>query len=149
MGIQSLEEEGRQFDLIVIDADYAMHETYFNASIRLLRPGGVVVLFGMLFAPDVEGLYTLLPADERIRTAMLPLGCGLQVSVKMGLPSERPFTDSQKLDRRKWQLDSEAAAIDRYLAEIDHPDSLRTELLENMADPKAISLITIGRQQRE
>merc|ERR1711920_212073 len=89
--------------------------------------------------------------DERIQTAMFPLGCGLQVSVKMeGLSTGRPLTDSMSLERKKWQLDAELAAIDRSLADLDQPVNLKTELLEGpMKDPEPITLISIFKQQLE
>lgn len=149
--LQTLEEQGRQFDLVVLDSDYPFHEDYFNASIRLLRPGGVIVLFGMLYAQGVEGLHEMLPTDTRIKTAMLPLGCGLQVSVKTeGVADDRPFSETQKLERKRWQLESEVAAIDRALAEIDNPDTLKVEMLEGpLADPSPVNLIAFGKQHRE
>lgn len=51
---RTFEEQGRKFDFIVLDADKPMHGEYYNASLRLLRPGGLLVMFGMLLFPTVE-----------------------------------------------------------------------------------------------
>merc|ERR1711862_44725 len=112
---------------------------------------GALVLFGMLFSPEVDGLREMLPRDERIKTAMLPLGCGLQVAVKVdGLSPERPVTDSQSSERKTWQLDAEIAAIDRYLDQLDHPDTLKQEMLTGpLADTQAITYVSIAKQSRE
>ena len=54
-----------------------------------LRPGGVLVMFGMLLFPTVEdqqameALHESLPNETRITTAQLPVGCGIQMMVKL------------------------------------------------------------------
>ena len=52
--LNRFEAEGRSFDFITLDADKPMHGEYYNASLRLLRPGGLLVMFGMLLFPTVE-----------------------------------------------------------------------------------------------
>ena len=67
--LRRFEEEGRRFDFVSLDADKPMHGEYYNASLRLLRPGGVMVMFGMLLFPTVEdqqameALHEVLPND--------------------------------------------------------------------------------------
>ena len=81
------EQEGRQFDFIALDADKPMHGEYYNMSLKLLRPGGVMIMFGMLLFPTLEdqeameALHKILPNDTRISTAQLPVGCGIQLMV--------------------------------------------------------------------
>ena len=80
-------------------------------------------MFGMLLFPTVEDqeamerLHELLPNDTRIMTAQLPVGCGMQVMVKLqdSTPQE-PLTPDEMVARRKWELESELAAIDRSAA---------------------------------
>lgn len=85
--LRQFEAEGRRFDFISLDADKPRHGEYYNASLRLLRPGGVMVMFGMLLFPTVEdqqameALHDVLPNDTRISTAQLPVGCGIQLIV--------------------------------------------------------------------
>ena len=47
-------------------------------------------------------------------TAQLPVGCGMQLMVKLqdSTPSEA-LSEEEKAARRKWALESELAAIDR------------------------------------
>jgi len=117
------EKEGQKFDFISLDADKPMHGEYYNASLRLLRPGGVLVMFGMILFPTPEDqdsmmkLHESLPNDTRIATAQLPLGCGMQLMVKN--ESVVPeLSDAQQLEQKRWQLESELAAIDRYMGAI-------------------------------
>ena len=44
--LKRFEAEGRQFDFISLDADKPMHGEYYNMSLKLLRPGGVIIMFG-------------------------------------------------------------------------------------------------------
>jgi len=120
--MQRFEDEGRSFDFITLDADKPMHGEYYNASLRLLRPGGVLVMFGMLLFPTVEDqeamekLHELLPNDTRISTAQLPVGCGMQLMVKLeDTRPDLPLTAEELAARQKWQLESELAAIDRFI----------------------------------
>jgi len=121
--LTSFEEQGRQFDFITLDADKPMHGEYYNASLRLLRPGGLIVMFGMLLFPTVEDqeamekLHEILPNDTRISTAQLPVGCGMQLMVKLDRP-DAPLSEAELAERRKYELESELAAIDRHIASL-------------------------------
>ena len=42
--LQQFAAEGRTFDFITLDADKPLHGEYVNASIALLRPGGLIVM---------------------------------------------------------------------------------------------------------
>lgn len=128
--LKRFEAEGREFDFVCIDADRPNHEAYFNSALKLLRPGGVIIMLGMLLFPTAEDqvamekLHETLPADQRISTAQLPLGCGIQFMVKKdGMPLREKLGAEELAARRKWQLEAEAAAIDRYLDSLGAPAS--------------------------
>jgi len=143
--LKAYEAEGRRFDFISLDADKPMHGEYYNQSLKLLRPGGVMVMFGMLLFPTVEdqqameALHDILPSDARISTAQLPVGCGIQLIVNSekvdaaapqlhypsqradgsvhGLAWEPPLSgEAAALERTRYELELELAAIDRLLA---------------------------------
>jgi predicted O-methyltransferase YrrM len=126
--LKRFEEQGRQFDFISLDADKPLHGEYYNMSLRLLRPGGVLIMFGMLLFPTIEDqeamekLHEILPNDTRITTAQLPVGCGIQLMVKLdGLTPHLPLSEQEVTERRKWRLESELAAIDRYVDSLGKP----------------------------
>merc|ERR1711924_329170 len=128
--LERFEKEGRQFDFICIDADRPNHEEYFKRSLKVLRPGGMIIMLGMLLFPTVEDqvamekLHEVLPADEKISTAQLPLGCGIQLMVKKdGMRVHAKLSESEIAERKKWRLEAEASAIDRYLDSLDKPVS--------------------------
>ena len=119
--LKRFEADGKQFDFIALDADKPMHGEYYNASLRLLRPGGVLIMFGMLLFPTIEDqeamekLHEILPNDTRVTTAQLPVGCGIQLMVKLdGLTPHLPLSEAELAQRKRWRLESELAAIDRY-----------------------------------
>ena len=83
------------YDVVLIDADKVNYPTYAEHAIRLLRPGGVLVLDNMLWHDRVadpasrdEETSTLrdlgksLRDDERLVGALLPVSDGLFVAVK-------------------------------------------------------------------
>ena len=83
------------YDVVLIDADKVNYPTYAEHAIRLLRPGGVLVLDNMLWHDRVadpasrdEETSTLrdlgksLRDDERLVSALLPVSDGLFVAVK-------------------------------------------------------------------
>ena len=43
-----------------LDADKVNHAEYVNSTLRLLRPGGMLVMFGMLLFPTVEDQQVLV-----------------------------------------------------------------------------------------
>lgn len=136
-----LEAAGRRFDFVSLDADKVNHAEYINTTLRLLRPGGVLIMFGMLLFPTVEdqqameALHETLPNQTRISTAQLPVGCGIQMMVKLeGTSASAPPRywpevaadgagagaaplegEAALREQKRWQLESELAAIDRIL----------------------------------
>ncbi len=142
--LRGYEAEGRRFDLITLDADKPMHGEYYNASLRLLRPQGVIIMFGMLLFPTLEDqqamerMHELLPNDTRINTAQFPLGCGIQFMVKQegtewaggsrywrtvrpdgtvhALADEPPLEGAAaELEMRRYALESELEALQRLI----------------------------------
>ena len=81
---------GRPFDLVFIDADKPSYPAYYEAALRLLRPGGVAVLDNMLHLgrvidPDnldagvvaIRALNERIQNDERVDRVLLPIGDGV------------------------------------------------------------------------
>ncbi len=53
---------------------------------------------------------------------MVQVGCGIQLMVKLdGLEPHLPLSDEELAARKRWQLESEIAAIDRYVHALDVP----------------------------
>eukprot|EP00962_Isochrysis_galbana_P055058 scaffold26725_cov112-Isochrysis_galbana.AAC.4 len=142
--LRAFEHEGRRFDFITLDADKPMHGEYYNQSLKLLRPGGVMIMFGMLLFPTVEdqqameALHDILPNDTRISTAQLPVGCGIQFIVSTakvdpaspplyyasqrangstsGLATDQALQgEAAAIERKRYELELELAAIDRLI----------------------------------
>lgn len=93
--LQYLEkEEGRdQFDLAFIDADKPAYDAYYECALRLVRPGGLIVLDNMLrrgrvAAPNLDDpdtvalrqLNTKIAADERVDRVLLPIATGMTLA---------------------------------------------------------------------
>ena len=87
--------EGDTFDFAFIDADKPNYAAYFERTLSLLRPGGLVTIDNVLWSgkvadpaihdPDVDAirsLNTALLSDERIDLSLLPLGDGLTLARK-------------------------------------------------------------------
>lgn len=83
------------YDLVHVDADKEGYPEYVEHGIRLLRPGGVLALDNMLWHDTVadpaqrdarttmlRDLGKQLRDDERLVTALLPVGDGLLTAVK-------------------------------------------------------------------
>jgi len=86
-----LAEDGPgRFDLAYIDADKRRYPAYYELTLELVRPGGVIALDNMLRdgavadptdrSPQTETIRALnakLHADERVSLVMLPVGDGV------------------------------------------------------------------------
>lgn len=86
------------FDLAFIDADKANYPRYYEEALRLVRPGGLIVVDNTLFfgrvvdpaAKDtdttaVRELNSLLRNDNRVEIAMLPMADGITLVRKRPL----------------------------------------------------------------
>jgi caffeoyl-CoA O-methyltransferase len=84
-----------RFDLAFIDADKENYEAYYERVLRLVRPGGLVMLDNVLWGGDVadarkhdadtaalRALNAKLLEDERVDLSMLPLADGLTLARK-------------------------------------------------------------------
>lgn len=83
------------FDLAFIDADKTNYLAYYERTLQLLRPGGLVLIDNTLWSgrvadpavtdPDTVALRELnatLLRDERIDLSLLPVGDGLTLALK-------------------------------------------------------------------
>jgi predicted O-methyltransferase YrrM len=83
------------FDLVFIDADKKSYDAYYERSLRLVRPGGLILLDNVLWGGAVadpadrerqtvalRALNAKLHQDVRISLSLLPLGDGLSVARK-------------------------------------------------------------------
>ena len=86
--------DGERFDAIFLDADKEPLPTYFDWSLRLLRPGGLLIADNALWGgrvldPDtsdegtkgVREFNRRMASDERVRGTIVPVGDGLAVAV--------------------------------------------------------------------
>ncbi|MFJ9846667.1 O-methyltransferase [Kitasatospora sp. NPDC101155] len=91
-----LTERGPEsFDLVFIDADKANYPEYYETSLALLRPGGLIIVDNTLFFgrvadpdaqdPDTQGvraLNTLLRDDDRVEISLLVMADGITLAHK-------------------------------------------------------------------
>src|SRR5258708_5081145 len=95
--LRELLAERRQgtFDLAFIDADKSNYEGYYECTLELLRPRGLILIDNVLWSgrvadpqdnePDTKALRALnkkLLADSRVSLSMLPIADGLTLALK-------------------------------------------------------------------
>lgn len=95
--LNSLIEKGEAgtFDFAFIDADKTGYDSYYEACLKLLKPGGLIVLDNMLWGgkvaePEVLDASTVairalnekISQDERVRSCLLTVGDGLMLVYK-------------------------------------------------------------------
>ncbi|PSQ59066.1 MAG: methyltransferase [Bacteroidetes bacterium QH_10_64_19] len=95
--LSTLLDDGQDgaFDFSFIDADKERYDTYYEQSLELLRPGGVIALDNMFRGgrvadPDVadesvqaiQRLNEKLHDDERVDLSVLPLADGVTLAMK-------------------------------------------------------------------
>jgi len=82
------------YDFAFIDADKSGYETYFEASLKLLRKGGAILVDNVLWSghvlnPEDESDHTIhrfnekIAKDERVQKVMLPVRDGITLMVKL------------------------------------------------------------------
>jgi len=89
------EGQSQSFDFAFIDADKETYETYYERSLRLLRPGGVLALDNVFRdgrvtedEPNDESVRAIqrlndkIHGDERVELSMLPLADGVTLAMK-------------------------------------------------------------------
>lgn len=91
-----LDEGGaHQYDFAFIDADKESYDAYYERTLALVRPGGLILLDnvlrdGRVVDPDakdaateaVRAINVKLVADERVEVSLLPLADGLTLAMK-------------------------------------------------------------------
>jgi predicted O-methyltransferase YrrM len=83
------------YDLVFVDADKSAYTVYYEQALRLLRPGGIVAFYNALWHDRVadssqrdadtivlRDLGKSVRDDDRLLSAMLPVGDGLLVAAK-------------------------------------------------------------------
>ncbi|HSK94099.1 MAG TPA: class I SAM-dependent methyltransferase [Candidatus Angelobacter sp.] len=87
--LQDLEDDA--FDLAFIDADKTSYDAYYEGCLRVVRPGGLILLdnvlqHGRVVAPDddnaraIHALNQKIAADDRVDHVLLPLADGLTLA---------------------------------------------------------------------
>jgi predicted O-methyltransferase YrrM len=84
--------EAGRYDFAFIDADKVAYDAYYEACLKLLRPGGLVALDNMLWSgrvadPDqhdtdtdaIRALNAKICADNRVEAALLTIGDGVML----------------------------------------------------------------------
>jgi predicted O-methyltransferase YrrM len=82
-------------DLMFIDADKPAYDSYYEAALKLLRPGGLVLIDNVLWGGDVadpartdkstaaiRALNAKIVADPRVDMILVPIGDGLTLARK-------------------------------------------------------------------
>lgn len=95
--LQQLIDAGEEntFDFAFIDADKQNYRAYYEHALRLVRPGGLIVIDNVLWSGDVadlavnddntvalRALNDFLLTDERVSISMLPVGDGVTLAIK-------------------------------------------------------------------
>ena len=87
--------ESNTFDFAFIDADKSNYDSYYERSLQLVRPGGLIAIDNMLWYgrvanPDIQdnrtqrirALNEKVRNDQRVTMSLLPVGDGLLLIVK-------------------------------------------------------------------
>ncbi|MEN9947167.1 MAG: hypothetical protein RLZZ293_1553 [Pseudomonadota bacterium] len=90
--LQSFHQDKRSFDLIFIDANKAQYLEYYQASLELLNPHGLIIIdnvlmYGQVLDPapqkkyvkSLQQLNQVLHQDPRVDICLLPVGDGLSL----------------------------------------------------------------------
>lgn len=93
-GLRALTDDGA-FDFCFIDADKVSYPAYYEEALRLLRPGGLIMLDNVLLGgrvldpePDDESAQLMselndrLAVDDRVELAMLGVADGITLALK-------------------------------------------------------------------
>jgi caffeoyl-CoA O-methyltransferase len=86
---------GEPFDFVFIDADKPSYDAYYEEALRLLRPGGLVVIDNVLLsgrvlspaeddanARAIDALNRKIASDDRVDCAMIPVADGVTLAIK-------------------------------------------------------------------
>lgn len=88
-------KQHNSFDFIFIDADKAHYDDYYERSLSLLRPGGLIMIDNVLWngsvadpsitdvdTKSIRALNEKLKDDERIELSLLPIADGISLVLK-------------------------------------------------------------------
>lgn len=99
-GLETLDQllatgQGETFDFAFIDADKENYDGYYERSLQLVRPGGLIVIDNVLWSGQVanpqiqdastqaiRALNKKLHHDERITLSLVPIADGLTLAMK-------------------------------------------------------------------
>ena len=89
------EGESGRFDFAFIDADKSNYDNYYEKSLQLIRPGGLIAVDNTLWygrvadlsvqdnrTKRIRALNTKVCNDERVTMSLLPVGDGLLLAIK-------------------------------------------------------------------
>ncbi|HEY9645484.1 MAG TPA: class I SAM-dependent methyltransferase [Chroococcidiopsis sp.] len=89
------EGEAGTFDFAFIDADKSNYQAYYERSLQLVRPGGLIAIDNVLWSGDVadpavqdtrtqaiRALNHMLHHDDRVTLSLVPIADGLTLAVK-------------------------------------------------------------------
>lgn len=91
-------KQAGRFDFVFIDADKINYDAYYERALKLLRPGGLVLVDNVLWGGCVldtkrwrdrdtraiRALNRKIHRDKRVTVSMLPVGDGLTLACKRG-----------------------------------------------------------------
>lgn len=90
-----VEDQAETFDFAFIDADKSNYDTYYERSLQLVRPGGLIAIDNVLWSgqvadPDtqdnrtnaIRALNQKLHHDDRITLSLVPIADGLTLAMK-------------------------------------------------------------------
>ncbi len=87
--------EAGTYDFAFIDADKSNYDSYYELSLQLLRPGGLIAIDNVLWGGDVldldrtdsdtlaiRAINTKVSGDSRVQCSLVPIGDGLMLARK-------------------------------------------------------------------
>jgi predicted O-methyltransferase YrrM len=94
--LAALLREGESFDFAFIDADKPSYDTYYEACLKLIRPGGLIAVDNVLWGgavvdpsandPESEAIRSLnrkVRDDPRVEACLLTVGDGVMLARKL------------------------------------------------------------------
>jgi predicted O-methyltransferase YrrM len=82
-GVTLRDADDGSWDMIFLDAERPAYAGYWSELVRVLRPGGMLVVDNVLsHAGEVEDFRSLIASDERVSEATVPTGAGLLLVVR-------------------------------------------------------------------
>jgi predicted O-methyltransferase YrrM len=76
--------EPASWDMVFLDAERADYPAYWSDLVRVLPPGGLLVVDNVIsHADEVADFRTLVSADRRVTEALVPTGAGLLLVTRL------------------------------------------------------------------